>query len=723
MDIQTKDGILLRGIPDGTPDEVIKARIAQIRGGQAQVETAAPAAGATLEQKVQSSAPMRLVQGMRDPIDAGAQTIAHSVPNWIINAVDYIPSRMRNSNSPLLQTIGDRFFADPRPQAIDQSLRESEQKYQSARQATAPQTMSGLITGQRDPGFDGMRLLGNVVSPVNAGLARMIPGGAMTTAPRMAATGTGLGAAGGLLTPVLDEQGQQDFLSTKGSQVGLGALTGGILTPVMGTAMNAAAPYVGRAVDRLTGAAETRAMKASFDADNAIKKALEEMGQKMEDIPQAQFASLRNQVTEAMRQGKTMDAAAMMRKLDFDAMNLPSTAGQISRDPMQFARERNLRGVAGIGDPLMQRFDLQNKALQRDIGMFANGASESTTAADRIMGALGQHDAALKRGVNEAYGKARDHVGRAAPMDPAGFSTSANRALDESMLGIYLPAEARSYLNGIAKGEIPFNVQTAVQIDQVLSSAQRAAGNGTPQFLAIGKVRDSLNSAQIADNVGVDAKAAFDAARGVAKDRFAVHEAVPALKAVVEGTAAPDSFVRRFVLGGQPKEVKGLAEVLRQSPEAFREARSQIGAQIQRAAFGENLAGDKVVSPERLAQTLRQIGTERLSAFFSQAEIESMKRMARVSAYINSVPSAAVPNTSGTAATVLNLAGAIPGISPMVQAARAVANPVLNQRAVSTAMNPQVPQSMAQASPEVIRRLQMMGAMGGLLGSYGAVPR
>jgi hypothetical protein len=31
MDIQTKDGIILRGIPDGTPDDVIKARIEKIR--------------------------------------------------------------------------------------------------------------------------------------------------------------------------------------------------------------------------------------------------------------------------------------------------------------------------------------------------------------------------------------------------------------------------------------------------------------------------------------------------------------------------------------------------------------------------------------------------------------------------------------------------------------------------------------------------------------------
>lgn len=35
MDIQTKDGILLRGIPDGTPDDAIKARIAKIRAERA----------------------------------------------------------------------------------------------------------------------------------------------------------------------------------------------------------------------------------------------------------------------------------------------------------------------------------------------------------------------------------------------------------------------------------------------------------------------------------------------------------------------------------------------------------------------------------------------------------------------------------------------------------------------------------------------------------------
>src|SRR3990167_11345797 len=45
MDIQTKDGILLRGIPDGTPDEAIKARIAKIRAGGSHVPKIDPSEG------------------------------------------------------------------------------------------------------------------------------------------------------------------------------------------------------------------------------------------------------------------------------------------------------------------------------------------------------------------------------------------------------------------------------------------------------------------------------------------------------------------------------------------------------------------------------------------------------------------------------------------------------------------------------------------------------
>lgn len=64
MDIQTQDGILLRGIPDGTPDDVIKARIAKIRGG-----------GAPVEQAPQESAAMQRGRSMNSSAQGGINAL------------------------------------------------------------------------------------------------------------------------------------------------------------------------------------------------------------------------------------------------------------------------------------------------------------------------------------------------------------------------------------------------------------------------------------------------------------------------------------------------------------------------------------------------------------------------------------------------------------------------------------------------------------------------
>jgi hypothetical protein len=74
-EIETKDGIVIRGIPDDIkPDDpVIKMRVEAARGSQS--------GGATTQQKIQASLPMRLLQGMRDPIDAGRRARLHSIEN------------------------------------------------------------------------------------------------------------------------------------------------------------------------------------------------------------------------------------------------------------------------------------------------------------------------------------------------------------------------------------------------------------------------------------------------------------------------------------------------------------------------------------------------------------------------------------------------------------------------------------------------------------------
>jgi hypothetical protein len=83
MEIQTKDGITLRGIPDGTPDDVIKARIEKIRAESATVEPAAPQSSKALGIFETDWSPQKALQNAGD-MGAGALRGAASIGSTIV---------------------------------------------------------------------------------------------------------------------------------------------------------------------------------------------------------------------------------------------------------------------------------------------------------------------------------------------------------------------------------------------------------------------------------------------------------------------------------------------------------------------------------------------------------------------------------------------------------------------------------------------------------------
>jgi hypothetical protein len=467
---------------------------------------------------------------------------------------------------------------------------------------------------------------------------------------------------------------------------------------------------------------------AQFAAvDRDIADALREVNIDIRTVPNDYLKIIRQKAMDALKSGEKLDAAALLRKSDFDALGLPYTKGQITRDPAQFAAERNLRAT-DQGADLLARFDFQNRQLQDALAARAAGAQSPYQAGSSIIGDLGRADAEMKAAVDSAYARARDHLGRAAPMDSAQFSREANLALDENMLGHYLPAEVRNILNEVTAGRIPFNVNTAVQIDSTLSAAQRAAGNGSPQALAIGRVRDALNRASIADNVGADAKRTFDAARGLARERFAAQEGAPALGAVAQGDAIPDNFVRNYILSGNVDDLRRTVRFM--SPESIAQIRAQIGTELQRGAQGENAGGNKPFAPERFAQTLRRIGDDRLAVFFSPREIEQFHRLARVGAYINATPSAAPVLGNPNMAWAADMIGRIPGLSSTanfaIGAGKAAAREATRQRQIQEALAAKVPAKPLEPTAEQkaeIARLLAAGTSGlGLLGGASLRP-
>ena len=564
-------------------------------------------------------------------------------------------------------------------------------------------------SGQGRDGIDAARIAGNIASPANLAVSAVAPINAVSTLGKIA-QGVRAGVLGGSMAPV--EHADESYLPEKALQAGAGAVTGGILTPV--------ASKIGNAVTRrFVGLSPA---EASQQADKIMVEGINRLQREGVALAPPDVAQLRQQVLQSLQQGKQLDPAAMFRKADFEALGMQPTLGQITRDGAQFSREKNLRGVAGVGDPLLSRLDQQSTRLQELISGKSAGAADDFSAGQQMMQSLKGVDDGMNAKVGAAYDMVKDHVGRAAPMDSHAFSEQANLAINENLLNDALPAQARNILNKVTTGEIPFNVNTSMMIDKRFSGLQRdlmASGN-KEGALAVGKLRSALNDSPIADNVGEDAKGLYDVARGMARDRFKTHEAIPALKAAVDGDVSAQDFVRRFLINGKVEDVSGLAKVMPE--EARQEARKQFSAAIERAAFGQNMTGDKGIAQESLAKFLNQSGMkQKMGAFFSPDEMAQFDRISRVAAYTTSFPANNTVNTSNTASAALNLLSKVPGVPSSIGLINSAKNAAGNYTAVNSALEANPAQAAADISPKQLELLSRIlgGGMGGIAGAAG----
>jgi hypothetical protein len=782
--ITTKDGITINGIPDELPhdDPSLKQRVAAIRaqGGPGAPATPAGPAPVPTPKLPEGSAPSSgVLMGLRDPIDAGVQLFEHVVPDGVSVALNkstnWLADRLPSVFSHVAET----------PDGASRLVQEVNKQYDQGRVQRA-QGLSNLVTGQQaDPGFDWGRLAGNVVNPANLALPG---GGSASTVRGLIAAGARTGAAAAAMQPVLNDDNGQNFWAKKAEQVGVGALTGGVITPAVSRGVEALAGGAQRAA----GAVASRISRPSVTPGNvqqAVADALQSQGMRLEDAPQVILDSVSRQAQDALRSGQRLDAAAAIRRAEFEAVGLTGeagpTLGQIQRDPMQYANERNLVGVRirtpqGEGNPLSDRFQNQANVMQ---GVFdragATGATDANAAASTIMGGLRQADAPVQQGVTDLYTAARGmNNGRAAELERGMFSQAANRALDEGMLGHALPADVRNLLNDITAGNTPFNVDAATQIDTILSRAQRRVQSGQQPDLsaaaAIGRVRDALHAtplvgeagaargaaggvedavmaqsgapqlagpaadrtlpiaggaqpgtavgqllpqagqaaAGLADN-GSNARAAFDQARRAARDRFATIEATPALRAALD-EAAPDKFVQQFILNAPARDVASMRTVLQNSPEALQQARAQIADHLKRAAFGNNASGDGGFAADRYLNTLRSLGREKLSVFFSPEEIVQFNLAGKVMSDITSIPAGArgAVNTSGTAGALMNLFSRFTSNTPVVRAIANQVGEIQTNRAMNRALAGQATAANpgAQLSPEAQRAIRLLFA-------------
>ncbi|UEP23101.1 hypothetical protein LL999_22925 [Burkholderia ambifaria] len=556
---------------------------------------------------------------------------------------------------------------------------------------------AGMASVPTSMGMGGV--LAKSASPVAAAV-----GNGLRTAPGMQMFGAAGAGAG--------SQGAAELGLNPWWQLAGGVL-GGAAGVAAGSGMTAAARGIGNAVDRATRAPMT-APAAAARADIGVDRAIAELGpQAAQSFSPSEIApappvanpalpsranlhtfgtrqgspvsNLKEQVAQQIQQYPDVDPAAALRSVDFRNLGIQPTLGQITRDPMQFAQEMNMRGVPEVGAPLTQRFNAQNTQLQQNLYGLAGRPSDTFAAGSQLQQTLRSIDDQMAGQVRSAYEAARASSGKNLDVPLQGLAQDYAQVLND--FGDKVPSGVRNNFNqlGLMSGtqQKTFSIENAENLLKVINANQ---SNDPATNAALGRLRSSVKSAILnADDKG----GVYAGARQLAAQRFALHEQVPALEAASSESVAPDDFVRRFVTNGKTNDVLSLANLLREQnrPSTLQEMRSQIGGQLAKAGFGANPAGDAKFGPAAYANALRNMGDTKLSAFYTPDEIAQLHTIGRVGGYINSHPAAAPVNTSNTASAIFGLMGkgveAVPYVGKLIQGAH---NRAFVQRALAASL-------------------------------------
>lgn len=655
------------------------------------------------------------LMGLRDPVDALAQIAENVMPSGVATKVNQFNNWLVDQGVPLARV-------EESDKGATKLVRDVNKQYDAQR--------------GDDAGFDWGRLAGNVVNPVTIMAAPSV--GTASTVTQLATRGAMSGAMGGALQPVTSDDAETDFWKRKGGQAAVGALTGAVATPIISKTAQAVARGTQSARQAIAGR-----MVTDEQVRVAAANAARANGVDFQNLPQGMRDMVEDQVRQSLRAGQRIDPAALMRRVEAESVGLTGdaalTTGQVTRNPMLFTQERNMRGVEistpqGRGNPLMERFANQNRALTQQFdNLGAGAATEPGQAGQTLMDALRAADAPRRAEVDALYQTARGmNSGRAAPLERGTFSQLANAELEQGQWGRFLPPQVRELLNDVSSGQTPFDVDAAVQIDSILSAVQRRAGQGSPEASAVGVVRNALQRTPLAQTdlpdggMGQAAREAFDTARQAARARFADIERTPAMSAALDNEA-PDNFVRRYLLNANARDLQALREQLAGNPEALQQARAQVANHLRRAAFGENPTGDAPFSANRYMETLRQLGRQRLGALFAPDEIDRMATIGRVASNITTQPAGSAVNNSNTGSAVMTMLSKL-SESPLLRnipGARSVANQVgemQTEAQIRAALSGQVPAPPAELSPELVRAINRLLPLGGAAaGSLGGV--
>jgi len=527
----------------------------------------------------------KVLKGMMDPVDGGAQLLTHVLPTSVVDAGNSLNNWLADKTG-LFPKLPERTLSNlvtGEKTGVDGLIQKQEADYQARRVASG------------DTGIDGGRLVGNILSPVNwaTGYTTGAATNAATKLPLLAGmtgkvlTGAASGAASSALAPVTSG----DYADEKAKQLALGGVLGGA-TPMITAG-------IGRIVSpNASTNADVQLMKASGvqpTVGQTLGGAWNNAEEKLMSIPIVGdlIANGRNNARQQFNNAAINRATAPIGvQVEGAGQDAVKTAGdqisnfynaaksQLGNFQIDQQGAQELANLKGMTASLPQREQgMFNKLYQTVQSQFSgNGTilpdtyktldSKLTSDAARYSGSTDAYQQQLGDAVKELQRVLFTNAKRSNPQ-AAQMLDSADQAY-ANLVRIEGAAGAAKSSNGIFT---PGQLLTAVkQADQSVRDRATARGTALMQDLATAgqnvlgnKVPDSGTAGRL--GWGVLGAAAMKAP-------------VPTVGGLLAGSAAylpPIQSVLRAAVSSRPQSAQSVSQILNQASPYLAAPGAQIG--------------------------------------------------------------------------------------------------------------------------------------------------
>jgi hypothetical protein len=499
----------------------------------------------------------------------------------------------------------------------------------------------------------GGQVVGAVASPVN----KLVPGlGESGTLMSSAVKG---GIQGGILNTLLSPatSDTDPFLVEKAKQAGIG-MAGGVAGGVVGYGISA---VLNKAIDAVRSGVTRLTSGAPADvAEQAVQKSLTDAGITSDAVIPEIYAGLKAQAEDAIRTGNPVDPAAMNRLMRSQTLPVPvpMLQGQITRNAMQFAKEQNLRGIQGVGEPITDVLTAQNKALVANLdAMGASSGQDLVTAAKPMIEALKASDAAQASAVTARYNAFRASTGKSLDVPLEGLAQDYAATLDR--FGDAIPNAVKKQFNSL--GLMSGTQQKVFSIENAENLIKTINANYDPSQLVPARALNDLRAAvqkSITEGAGSNAQGAQAAqlalqARQAAAARFAYLDATPGLRAAT-ADVNPDKFIQNYILQGNEREIGNMMKAL--PADQVSSLQDSIMGYVRSRVTNRANAGNEIFSQAQMKQFVNDPNmSARLTQVLGPQKMGLLRQLNATAEDALYAPVASAVNRSNTAAAAANI--------------------------------------------------------------------